>query len=302
MPENDTETGTSEREISGSVGRWSKGAVNKKADVETVQDMLRTAAMIENEPRWDPDNVDGSINRNEQNSGTIKAIEAFQARFMTAPDGVISVGQGTWRELVTTLEGTDADTEPAADTASSADAGPSTQPQGDAQFFFPFAQLPNQNWTEGMRRFGASRSNGGRAHAGCDLYFPVGTTIHAITSGRVVLGPYLFYQGTYALEIDHGTFVARYGEIQQSAFVKQGDQVTAGQPIAKVGKLNGMTNSMLHLELYNKSAQGPLTVKGNQSARLNRVPFQRRKDLIDPTPKLNVWKDNLAPSTSASAA
>jgi murein DD-endopeptidase MepM/ murein hydrolase activator NlpD len=96
------------------------------------------------------------------------------------------------------------------------------------------------------------------------------------------------------LEIDHGTFVARYGEIQRAALVKQGDSVKAGQPIATVGKLTGMTNSMLHLELYDKSAQGPLTVKNNTTKRTARgVPFMRRRDLIDPTAKLNEWKNKL---------
>lgn len=291
MPEDTTGTPI-KFAISGSVGRWSKGAVNAKADVETVQNMLRIAAMIENEPQLDPNNIDGSINHNEAKSGTIKAIEAFQKRFTNKPDGVISVGQRTWNELMTALEGTDDDVEPTGDTGSGTDS--SVTPQGDGQFLFPFTQLPKENWTEGMRRFGASRSDGARAHAGCDLYFPPGTAIHAITDGKVTLGPYEFYQGTYALEVDHGTFLARYGEIQGSTFVKQGDHVTAGQPIAKVGKLNKIVASMLHLELYDKSAQGPLTVKNNQTAKKGGVPFWRRKDLIDPTPKLNVWKDNLS--------
>jgi len=294
MPENAAETNTLEYKISGSVGRWSKGAVNQKDDVETVQNMLRIAAMILNEPRLDPNSIDGSINHNEQKSDTIKAIEAFQVRFMNTPDGVIGVGKTTWRELVTTLEGTDDDTEPAGDTRPVSDSA--VTPPGDAQFFFPFTQLPNKNWTEDIRRFGARRSGGARAHAACDLYFPEGTIIQAITAGKVTLGPYPFYQGTFALEIDHGAFLARYGEIQQSTFVHQGDQVTAGQPIAKVGNLIGITNSMLHLELYDKSAQGQLTVKNNQTARTaNGVPFMRRKDLIDPTAKLNEWKNNLAP-------
>jgi murein DD-endopeptidase MepM/ murein hydrolase activator NlpD len=279
-------------EISGSVGRWSKGAVNQKDDVETVQNMLRIAAMILNEPQLDPNRIDGSINHNEEKSGTIKAIEAFQARFMSAPDGVIGVGKRTWQELMTTLEGSDDDTEPAGDTGS--DTGSFVTPPGDGQFFFPFKQLPNRNWTEDIRRFGARRSGGKRAHAGCDLYFPEGTIIHAITSGRVTRGPYEFYQGTFALEIDHGAFLARYGEIQKSTFVTEGDEVTPGQSIAKVGNLTGIINSMLHLELYNKSAQGQLTVKNNQTARTaSGLPFMRRRDLIDPTSKLNVWKNNL---------
>ena len=150
-----------------------------------------------------------------------------------------------------------------------------------------------------MRRFAANRANGKRAHAGCDLYFAIGTIIHAITDGKVVRGPYLFYAETFALEVDHGDFIARYGEIQGQTFVKAGDAVKAGQPIAKVGRLVGITtpSAMLHLELYNKSAQGPLTVSDNSSAKTSDGrPFFRRRDLIDPTPKLNMWKNNLAPA------
>ena len=273
--------------ISDSVGRRSKGAVNNKADIETVQNMLRLAAMIESQPTLDPGAIDGTIDANESNDDTVKAIEAFQARFLTSPDGVIGVGKRTWRELMTVLEGDETETEPAPVTTST------TPASSDGEFFFPFKQLPSVNWTEGMRAFGSRRSHGARAHAGCDLYFPVGTTIHAITAGTVTRGPYEFYEGTYALEVDHGAFLARYGEIQKSALVRQGDRISAGQPIAKVGKLNSITNSMLHLELYDKSAAGDLTVRNNQTKKTAKgVPFMRRRDLIDPTAKLNVWKNN----------
>ena len=273
--------------ISGSVGRRSKGAVDNQADIETVQNMLRLAAMIESQPALDPGAIDGTIDANESNDDTVKAIEAFQARFLTSPDGVIGVGKRSWRELMTVLEGDETETEPAPATTST------TPASSGGEFFFPFKQLPSVNWTEGMRAFGSRRSHGARAHAGCDLYFPVGTTIHTITAGTVTLGPYDFYEGTYALEIDHGAFLARYGEIQKSALVRQGDRVTAGQPIAKVGKLNSITNSMLHLELYDKSAEGALTVRNNQTKKTAKgVPFMRRRDLIDPTAKLNVWKNN----------
>ena len=273
--------------ISDSVGRRSKGAVNNKADIETVQNMLRLAAMIESQPALDPGAIDGTIDANESNDDTVKAIEAFQSRFLTSADGVIGVGKRTWRELMTVLEGDETETEPAPVTTST------TPASSGGEFLFPFKQLPSVNWTEGMRAFGSRRSHGARAHAGCDLYFPVGTTIHAITAGTVTRGPYEFYEGTYALEVDHGTFLARYGEIQKSAMVRQGDRVSAGQPIAKVGKLNSITNSMLHLELYDKSATGELTVRNNQTKKTaNGVPFMRRRDLIDPTAKLNVWKNN----------
>ncbi len=262
-----------DNEISASVGRWSKGAVNNEADVRTIQSMLTEVATILADSRYDPQGADGTINQDEQNSDTVKAIEAFQRRFVTTPDGLIEVGKRTWQQLVAAL------------------AGPVTEP---GEFFFPLKQLPPVNWVEGDRRFASNRSRGRRAHAACDLYSPPGTVVHAITSGRVVRGPYYFYEGTYALEIDHGTFLARYSEVQQSTLVQEGDQVSAGQPIAKIGDLTETVNSMLHLELYDKSETGRLNQPAENSARRpDGKPFMRRKDLFDPTAKLNVWKNNL---------
>jgi len=279
-----------EYQIKNSVGRKSKGAVNDKADVETIQAMFRLAVQIDGDQRLDPGAVDGTI-EDESNDDTIRAIEAFQSRFFK-PDGVISVGKRTWRELVDLLEGDDVDEGEDVQPGTPVGTTPVAPVSGGGQFFFPFKEsdLPSQDWINGIRCFGARRSGGARAHAGCDLYAPVGTTIHAISPGTVTLGPYLFYAGTFALEIDHGTFLARYGEIQQKALVKAGDRVEAGQPIAKVGKLIGMKNAMLHLELYDKSASGPLTVKNKSTKRTAKgVPFMRRADLINPTERLNEW-------------
>jgi murein DD-endopeptidase MepM/ murein hydrolase activator NlpD len=263
--------------ISASVGRKDKGAANNKDDVETVQNMLRQAAMILGDPRLDPGPIDGKIGNDPKKSGTIKAIVAFQSRFLTSPDGLIEVGGRTWRELFGAITEENPD------------------PQPHSPFFFPFSKLPTRNWTQPPRSFGSSRSKGKRVHAGCDLYFPKGTIIHAITDGTVIQGPYPFYQGTFALEVDHGAFIARYGEIQQTAFVRPGERVVGGQPIAKVGHLVGIVveSDMLHLELYDKSAHGPLTTKTNTARDAQGRPFNRRRDLINPTAKLNEWKNNL---------
>ena len=140
------------------------------------------------------------------------------------------------------------------------------------------------------------RAGGARLHAGCDLYFPKGTPIHAIADGVVTRGPYPFYCGTFALEIDHGLFIARYGEIQSKTEAIAGAKVKAGQKIASVGHLVGIhvPSDMLHFELYDKSLSGPLTVASDSgSAMMNGVPFMRRKDLIDPTLQLNQWRGNL---------
>jgi murein DD-endopeptidase MepM/ murein hydrolase activator NlpD len=96
------------------------------------------------------------------------------------------------------------------------------------------------------------------------------------------------------LEVDHGKFLARYGEIQKTTTVKEGDTIHAGEQIAKVGHLIGIQvpSDMLHLELYDKTASGPLTITdANRSKkRSDGIPFMRRTDLIDPTSQLTQWR------------
>ena len=270
-------------QLSGSVGSWERRASNVAADVETVQRLLTAAGRKLQAPQLDPAGVDGKISRPPATSGTVKAIVAFQARFTSATDGIVEPGSQTWLSLLD---------------AAGASAVAPEPPSDPAECFFPFATVPLQSWEERPRAFASPRDGGARLHAGCDLYFPRGTWIHAIADGTVIRGPYAFYCETYALEIDHGSFLARYGEIQSQTEVKAGAKVRAGQRIAKVGHLVGIQvpSDMLHLELYDKSCSGPLTVgNGSGSAMKGGVPFMRRKDLIDPTMKLNRWRDKLPP-------
>ncbi len=144
-----------------------------------------------------------------------------------------------------------------------------------------------------MRRFGANRSNGNRAHAGCDLYANMGRAIYAVKAGIVINNTNLeFYKGTFSVAIDHGDFIARYCEVQQNTLVKYGAKVAAGQKIARVGHLVNITvpSDMLHFEMYNKSSSGDFTAFGQESReRADGVPFNRRQDLVDPTAYLSAW-------------
>ena len=218
--------------------------------------------------------------------GTEAAVKSFQRKHGMRDDGI--VGPKTWDALLApqaTNLGASFQ-EPSTTTTASTGGGQS----------FPFPTVTSYSWSTGSRAFGSSRSGGARAHAGCDLYYPKGTWIHAVANGTVINGPYSFYCETYALEVDHGSFVVRYGEIQSYTPVKKGDRVAAGQRIAQVGHLVGISvpSDMLHIEMYDGSASGALTVKGAGSAKRNDgVPFQRRSDLIDPTPYLNQWKSTL---------
>ena len=271
--------------LSASVGRWERRARNRPADVEVVQRLLETAAHVLQAPQLDPKGVDGKIARPPATSNTVAAIEAFQCRYTSSVDGLIKPDSQTWHALLDAIGHAPEVHEPPSQPDVSDNAG---------EFFFPFPSLPVSDWTHSPRSFGSNRNNGRRAHAGCDLYFEKGTWIYAIADGTVTRGPYPFYCETFALEVDHGEFLARYGEIQKTTTVKEGDRIHAGEQIAKVGHLIGIRvpSDMLHLELYDKSASGPLTITDTDRSkkRSDGIPFMRRTDLIDPTSRLNQWQ------------
>jgi murein DD-endopeptidase MepM/ murein hydrolase activator NlpD len=141
---------------------------------------------------------------------------------------------------------------------------------------FPLPSVPTSSY-RGANGFGANRDRvrQGLRHGAVDLFARAGTPVLAIDEGTVTRGPYPFYSGTYALEVQHPQFLARYGEIAARAEVEVGGFVQAGQVIAYVGNQPGY--DMLHLEMYSGEEEGDLTQMGN-------TPFDRRKDLIDPTP------------------
>lgn len=155
---------------------------------------------------------------------------------------------------------------------------------------FPLTKIPKWGYHKGSgkRWFGASRDNG-RKHAACDLIARPGTPVLAVDHGTVLYrGP--FYLGTYQLVVDHGHFVARYGEVDKEKRVKgvrKGTAVKPGEVIAYVGRLK-----MLHFEMYRGTESGNLTRKKNKTDYKYVSPqnFQRRADLMDPTPYLDRWK------------
>lgn len=268
-------------DISASVGAWERGAHNLKADVITVQTLLTTAARRLARPAVDPHGIDGGIARPPKASATVAAIKAFQVLSGLAPTGLIAVQSQDWQHLLMAAGGVDG----RVDSGGVAD-----------DECFPLPILPKADWSQAPRAYASNRSSGARAHAGCDLYAPIGTTVHAVRAGVVIRDPYTFYAETDALEIDHGRFVIRYGEIQPGSPLRKGEKVSAGQFIAKVGRLVGVSvpSAMLHLEMYAGSASGRLTVSEDESARrADGVPFLRRADLIDPTPYLDKWKLHL---------
>jgi hypothetical protein len=86
--------------INGSVGQWEKGAVNRPADVSTVQRLLQTAAQKLNDPSLDPKGIDGKIAHVAAKSHTVSAIQAFQTRSALEVTGLIKPGDETWTKLL----------------------------------------------------------------------------------------------------------------------------------------------------------------------------------------------------------
>jgi hypothetical protein len=88
--------------ITAPVGSYESGAVNRPADVRTVQELLTQAAKRLNNPAFDPKGADGKIAKPGANSNTVKAITAFQKQQagMANPDARVDVNGNTWKKLV----------------------------------------------------------------------------------------------------------------------------------------------------------------------------------------------------------
>ncbi len=154
---------------------------------------------------------------------------------------------------------------------------------------FPVARISKWGYHKGngTRWFGAPRDDG-RIHAGCDLLARPGTKVLAIDHGTVQYRAD-FYLGTDQLVVKHGNFIVRYGEVAKDKKVKgikNGSVVKPGDVIAYVGRLK-----MLHFEMYQGTETGYLTRRKNKDYKfVDPKNYQRRADLIDPTPYLDAWK------------
>lgn len=165
--------------IISSVGKNGK---NNYKDVVTVQILINGCLHLLNP--IDPLNPDGKVGQK-----TIKAIEQFQQIVikMALPDGRVDPGGKTLRLL---------NQKYVSDNRSSGDAL-----NLSGQLKFPLKSRSPSSYKTGMRKFGSNRS-GGRKHAGCDLYAPIGTPVYAMDEGEII-NYYAFYLGTFALEVKH---------------------------------------------------------------------------------------------------
>ena len=99
--------------------------------------------------------------------------------------------------------------------------------------------------------FGRTRYVNGRfwsQHGGIDLSAPTGKVTVAGNNGRVILAQKLWMRGN-TLAIDHGMGVISVYNHLSAFLVREGDTVTKGQPVGKVGATGFVTGPHLHWEI-----------------------------------------------------
>ena len=145
---------------------------------------------------------------------------------------------------------------------------------------FPLPFVPKRSYKDSGSGFGTPRPaiGPGIRHPACDLEAPVGTPVLAVDDGEIISGPDYFYLGSYSLTVRHRYFVVRYGEIKDEPVANR--NVKRGDTIGHVGNVG--QGFMLHFEMFAGTETGHLTV-------YNDPPWNRRKDLMNPTPFLDLW-------------
>ncbi|WP_369310166.1 peptidoglycan DD-metalloendopeptidase family protein [Providencia rettgeri] len=165
-----------------------------------------------------------------------------------------------------------------------------TKPLNDIDGVYKYYYWRNRN-KGNQTVFGTNRPNN-RKHAAIDLYTAPNAPVQAICDGKV-FEVRSFYCETHQISVQHHTkdgrcFIIRYGEVNpESIEVKVGDNVNQGDILGYTGYLikngkhlevvKGKTIYMLHFEYFTdgENIKTPLT-------EMQRLPYQRRKDNVDP--------------------
>ena len=113
------------------------------------------------------------------------------------------------------------------------------------------------DYGEGGARYGADR--GGRMHEGQDVFAPAGTPLVAVRDGVVLETGYDGGRGNYLAIFSPGageTYV--YLHLIESASVRSGQRVVAGEQVGRVGCTGSCFGDHLHFEVRRgRSLEGP---------------------------------------------
>ena len=112
--------------------------------------------------------------------------------------------------------------------------------------------LSNYTWMRGFSGY----------HTGVDLAAPVGTSVGAASSGRVIFSGWNSWGYGYTVVLAHGPFTTLYGHLS-SIYVGCGQDVSSGQSIAGTGNSGNSSGPHLHFEIrFNDQPQDPTSWVG----------------------------------------
>lgn len=104
-----------------------------------------------------------------------------------------------------------------------------------------------------------------KLHAGVDIGVPVGTSVYAAKSGKVIFADYMGNAGN-AIMIQHSDMETRYYHLDKIK-VESGQEVEAGEEIAESGNTGGSTGPHLHFEVrVNREPVNPLVYFGYEGS------------------------------------
>ena len=111
--------------------------------------------------------------------------------------------------------------------------------------------IPNHPPVRGYltRSFSASESHQGPAHHGVDIAAKEGSPVLAAADGLVLFADWTYRFGNLVLISHRSGYISIYGH-NQVIFVRAGDRVQQGEPIALLGNSGQSTAPHLHFEIW----------------------------------------------------
>ncbi len=139
----------------------------------------------------------------------------------------------------------------------------------DGAIAIPSAKpLSTAEFTSGFGSRSDPFRHGAAFHPGIDLAAPYGTPVHATAEGTVIRAGW--NSGGYGnmVEIDHGRgIITRYGHMSK-VLVSEGEHVTRGEEIGRVGSTGRSTGNHLHYEVRIDNSP------------VNPIPFMKSTDYL----------------------